>query len=261
MSPRAAGGGNREERPLLGIVGGMGPLASAELLATLYRLDPPEREQDAPRCVLLSDPAFPDRTEAILQGDTAELSRRLAEAVASLVELGAARVVVACFTAHRVLPELPAELRAQVISLVDLVIEELLPAPMEPMGPPRSWVLLATAGSYRGRVFVGHPRWPEVAGRVELLEERDQEALHGALYRLKRGEPPAAALGLVRQLRERYGTAGAIFGCTELHLLQRHLAEDDRAGVVDPLLTLARRCDEIATGAWPPAARPAPVLL
>lgn len=244
-------------RPLLGIVGGLGPLASAELLATIYRLDPPAREQDAPRCLLLSDPAFPDRTEAILRGETAELARRLAGAVASLVAQGAERVAIACFTAHRVLPELPEALRARVVSLVDLVVEELVAGVAEGGGP---WVLLATAGSYRAGVFTSHPRWPEVAASVRLLDEADREALHERLYRLKRGAAPARAVAFVAGLRERYGAAGAIFGCTELHLLQRHLGEPERRGVVDPLMTLARRFDEIADGRYPPSARVAPVL-
>lgn len=252
MTPPAdgSGGPTAAPRPLLGIVGGMGPLASAELLATLYRLNLPAREQDAPRCVLLSDPAFPDRTEAILRGETAELARRLTEAVASLVELGAARVAIACFTVHRVLPELPEALRVKVVSLVDLVVEELLAEAARGVGPH---LLLATTGSYRGGVFTGHPRWPEVAGSVRLLGEPDREALHERLYRLKRGESPERTVSFVRELRERYGAEGAVFGCTELHLLQRHLGEADRAGVVDPLTTLARRFDEIVAGSHPPS--------
>ena len=43
----------------LGILGGMGPLASAEFLKTLYECFPYEREQDAPVCLLVSDPTFP----------------------------------------------------------------------------------------------------------------------------------------------------------------------------------------------------------
>jgi aspartate racemase len=239
--------GARPGRPLLGVVGGLGPLASAELLATLYRLDPPEREQEAPRCLLLSDPTFPDRTEAILRGETGELARRLGEAVASLLEQGAARVVVACVTIHRVLPELPQSLRRPVVSLVDLIVEELL-------ADPRERLLLATTGSRRGAVFTAHPRWSAVAKDLRDLEPADQEALHDRLYRLKRGEPPEAAIPFVEELESRYGVRGLVFGCTELHLLQRPLAargEATRGRVVDPLMTVARTFHEIVEGRHP----------
>src|SRR5581483_3880188 len=80
----------------LGILGGMGPLASAEFLSTLYRLNLVEPEQDAPNCVLLSDPSFPDRTEAILAGDTRELARRLEASLQELLRQGTDRIVIAC---------------------------------------------------------------------------------------------------------------------------------------------------------------------
>lgn len=233
--------------PLLGIVGGLGPLASAELLATIYRLDPPEREQDAPRCVLLSDPSFPDRTEAILRGETGELARRLGAAVGALLDQGADRVVIACVTIHRVLPELPESLRRRVVSLIDLVVEEL-------RSDPRERLLLATTGSREGGVFTSHPRWGEAAAGVRHPEPADQEALHRWLYRLKRGEAPEAAIPFVEELEARYGVGGLVFGCTELHLLQRPLAERGEATagrIVDPLMTVARRFREIAEGRHP----------
>jgi len=54
--------------PTLGIVGGMGPLASAAFLSTLYELTVDGAEQSAPACILLSNPAVPDRTESVLGG-------------------------------------------------------------------------------------------------------------------------------------------------------------------------------------------------
>ena len=46
---------------LLGVLGGMGPLASAELVHTIYRLNVAEPEQGSPALLLRSDPSIPDR--------------------------------------------------------------------------------------------------------------------------------------------------------------------------------------------------------
>jgi aspartate racemase len=234
--------------PTLGILGGMGPLASAELLATLYRHNTPEPEQGAPACLLLSDPAFPDRTTAILAGATAPLVERLTGALAKLAEMGADRIVIACVTIHHLLPEVPETLRRRVISLIDLAIDEI-------RADPRPHLLLATIGTRRARIFESHPRWPEVEALVRWPGEADQQGLHDRLYQLKRHTPPAAVLPWLDALAERSGDAGLIFGCTELHLLQRALAaraaaEDGGAGgngspagarrIVDPLLIVAR---------------------
>ena len=62
----------REEREVLGIVGGLGPMASAEFLKTVYEYGIGENEQDAPIVLMYSDPTFPDRTESFLAGESIE---------------------------------------------------------------------------------------------------------------------------------------------------------------------------------------------
>src|SRR5436305_923357 len=106
----------------LGILGGMGPLASAELLVNLYRLNLREPEQKTPSCVVLSDPTFPDRTEAILAGSVEVLAERLEQALRALLDQGADRIVIACVTIHYVLPLIPEPLRLTVISLIGLMV-------------------------------------------------------------------------------------------------------------------------------------------
>ena len=101
------------QRKLNGILGGMGPLASAELVSTIYRESRFDREQEAPACVLYSDPSVPDRTSAILAGDVEPVAARLAEGIEALLGMGAHRVVIACVTAHGILSHVPEELRRQ----------------------------------------------------------------------------------------------------------------------------------------------------
>jgi aspartate racemase len=118
----------------------MGPLASAEFVYTIYRLNMVKPEQQSPALILRSDPSIPDRTTAILVGDTRELAARLTAALEGLVASGAERIIVACVTAHQVLPEVPEPLRARVVSLLDLIVDELRAA----SGPH---LLLATLGT------------------------------------------------------------------------------------------------------------------
>lgn len=221
---------------LLGILGGMGPLASAEFLDTVYRLNLTEPEQAAPSCALYSDPSFPDRTEAILKGDTRVLTERLTLALEALRGLGAERTVIACVTIHHVLPQVPLELRERVVSLIDLTVDEIL-------RQPRPLLLLCTSGTRAARIFESHPRWRLVEDHVIPLEEEDQRDLHRWIYRIKASCPVEECLGWLDTLAARYGREGFVFGCTELHLLSKELFRrqgrfDPR--VVDPLLTAAR---------------------
>jgi aspartate racemase len=219
---------------MLGILGGMGPLASAELIKTIYRLNISGPEQDAPQCVLLSDPSFPDRTEAILKGDTRELARRLTAALGDLSDRGAERIVIACVTIHHVFPEVPEELRRKVISLIDLVIDEVAAS-------QKPHLLLTTTGTRQARIFERHARWSKVAEQVHLLNEEDQRRLHDSIYEIKRNAPVDGYITWLESLVPRYGIDRFIFGCTELHLLQEPLARRPASfGVVDPLQTVAR---------------------
>jgi aspartate racemase len=218
----------------LGILGGMGPLASAEFLRTIYRLNITEPEQGAPVCLMISDPSFPDRTEAIRCGDTGPLAERLTAALGDLVSLGADRIVIACVTAHHVLDQVPPLLRQRVVSLIDLVVDQIL-------AEPRRRLLLTTNGTRTARIFERAERWPDVAQWVERPSVEDQETLHALLYRLKRGDTGDDIVRWLEDLPARYTVDACIFGCTELHLVYRAMEERGSVGgVLDPLTVAAR---------------------
>jgi aspartate racemase len=225
----------------LGILGGMGPLASTAFLRTIYGFHLAEPEQGSPRCILYSDPTFPDRTAAIFAGSVEILSERLARAVEDLLAIGAERVVIACVTVHCVLPSLPEPLRRRVISLVDLTIDELLAS------GPGPYLLLATSGTRSARIFEGHDRWGSVADRIVVPEEPDQERLHALVYQLKAGGSAEGCLDWLAELRARSGAEGLVFGCTELHLLHDAIARRQTAigRIIDPLWTAARDLPEL----------------
>jgi aspartate racemase len=233
-------------RGKLGIVGGMGPLASAEFVATIYRLNLGEREQEAPALLLDSDPSFPDRTEVIRGGRTEELGPPLAEIIRRLVDAGAERVVIACMTVHAALDLVPEALSRRVVSLVDVVVEEAL-------ADPRPRLLLATTGTRQARLFEGHRRFGELAPWLRFLGDSDQAALHEGLYRIKRLESPATLLPWIEALPARYGVEGFVFGCTELHLAYRLVAERTDGPwapgrTIDPLASVARDLPRLLAG-------------
>jgi len=141
--------------PVLGIIGGMGPLASAEFMSTLYEFNLNGPEQTAPRCVLYSDPSVPDRTQAIKSGNEDAVMTFLTRACAALRELGAERFVIPCMTAHYFVRKLPEDVRARTISLVDVLMDSLGTAQTK-------LLLLATTGTRQSGILAAHPRWASV---------------------------------------------------------------------------------------------------
>ncbi len=221
---------------VLGLLGGMGPLASAEFLRTLYATRWEGPEQGRPRVLLDSDPAFPDRTEAIRLGRVMEMTGRLETRIRSLVAGGADQVVVVCFTAHHFLGLIDPALRAVVVSLVETTVHQLALV-------PGRFLMLSTEGTERARIFENAPGWDALAHRVVRPTADDQGAVHELIYRMKHEGPlPRAALSLVGRLLPQYACTGVVLGCTEFHLVSGALAARYGQGrVIDPLRTLAAR--------------------
>lgn len=224
------------DRHRIGVLGGVGPIASAEFLATIYDVTVGEREQDAPDMLLFSEPSFPDRTTVLLQGTEGELMARLERTCRDMVALDCRQIVLCCVTIHLLVPRLEPALRERIASLIDLTVDEL------GRFDGRALMLCSNASRTLG-IFEQHERWPSVADRVVFPDADDQRLVHDELiYQLKRGVSPADRLALVSDLLARYRADAFVAGCTEFHLVTRLM----RAGTalagyrfVDPLMTFA----------------------
>lgn len=223
-------------QPVLGILGGMGPVASAEFVRSLYREAAFRREQAAPACILLSDPLIPDRTQALLDGRGDEVLGRLVTGLERLEAAGATRTLAACVTIHHWVPRLPPPLRRRLISLVDVILDEVAAAPGRAL-------LLCTSGARHGRVFEQHPMWASVSGSVVFPDARDQARVHGWVFALKAQRRPRAVLDGIAGLMARYGADRWISGCTEFHLAANALRARgaDPDAIIDPLHVVASR--------------------
>lgn len=224
-------------RHLYGIVGGMGPLASAEFVKTVYELSLEGPEQQAPALLLYSDPSVPDRTDAFIAGRSQAVLDRLTEALGHLRRMGATRTVICCVTAHYLLPRLPAAERAPLVSLLDVLADAL-------ESRPGRHLLLCTTGTRRLRLFEQHPRRKLFAARLVLPDDEDQERIHhDFIYPLKRNPDLRALTPVLEPMLDRYGADSFAAGCTEIHLLAKHVGAGGwprAAGFVDPLTLVAQ---------------------
>ena len=221
---------------VLGVLGGMGTLASAAFLRTLYEENPTATEQDAPRCILHSDPGFPDRSQAILSGDPAGIPERLARHLELLQHAGATRIVMGCVTLHHFLPQVPEALRRPVISLVDLIVDAVARA-------GEAHLMICTLGTRRSRIFERHPRWSEIETLMRFPSQDEQKAVHEMLYRAKAKPVGESDLMLLDELRTRYDVDTLIAGCTEMHLVHgvlRRRPEPAPYEIEDPLFRIAQ---------------------
>lgn len=223
---------------MLGVLGGMGPLASAEFLKTIYEYNLSiEREQELPRVVLYSDPTFPDRTEVLLKGDHNLLLARLIEALCYLCESDVSRIVICCITSHYLLPKLPEELRKRIISLVDVIFKKTLER-------QKKHLLICTRGTRQMEIFQDHSLWQYTKDYIVLPDEQDQNLIHQMIYHLKLKGESQKCIPILETLKSKYKVNSFIAGCTEIHLLSKYLEvplvyQEDNI-FLDPLTIVAQ---------------------
>lgn len=225
------------KREILGIVGGIGPLASAEFVKTIYEESVGEREQASPLVFMHSDPTFPDRTQSLLAGESELLLLKLIEALNQLRELGASRIVICCVTIHFLLPRLPAELRRPIISLLDVIFREVGRS-------QKRHLLIGTIGARKLGVIEQHAQWESLKDRIVMPDEEDQKLIHDdIIYQIKRNRDLRELIPVLESLLMKYDLDSFIAGCTEIHLLAKLLVwsgAEARFGCVDPLMMIAK---------------------
>lgn len=230
------------QKGIVGILGGMGPLASAAFVQTIYRQFRGEAEQEAPIVLLNSNPKVSDRTTTFLNGgDSQKLLDELENGLRNLVELGATQLIICCITAHYLVPKLPFNLRLRLTSLVDVVIQEI-------RHTHGACLLACTTGTRKLGLFQQHPEWLEVTERICFPTDIEQEALHEAIYSVKRDHVLDPLLEVLINICCAHGVKNLISGCTELHLLSALHAGanqlNEAINIIDPLETIARRLRE-----------------
>jgi aspartate racemase len=226
----------------LGILGGMGPLASLAFLRTIYECNQAGAiEQAYPNVVLHSLSSVPDRTCSLLGDAENALADTLVGNLRTLNASGVSKIVICCFTSHALMSRVPAEIAEKVVSLVDLTARELI-ARKEPS------LLLASQGCYQREVFRSTKIALKAGEFIVEPDEKDKAIVHGLIYDyLKTGQEVAPVYAAVKGLLDKYGLNSFIAGCTEFHLISRHIHANiiPDTSFVDPLFLIARRMDHI----------------
>jgi aspartate racemase len=223
----------------------MGGLASAEFVKTVYEISGEIglREQAAPAVLMYSDPAFPDRTEAFLRGETQPILARLTDALELLCGMGASRVVICCMTIHYLLPELPGALRERIISLTDVLFSSV-------ESVKKKHLVISSIGTIKLELLQRHPRWEQARKYFIFPTEAEQRQMHDLIYEVKLNRNLVEARLFVETLLARHRVDSFIAACSEIHLLGKQFApsgpQQRGYGCIDPLTIIARRVVEAA---------------
>ena len=223
---------------VVGVLGGMGPDATARLFQLLIEATPAMRDQDHLRILVDNNPKIPDRPAAIL-GQGIDPFPYLEASARTLEAAGADFLVMPCNTAHYWLGRLRQCVGVPILDMVAetaTAVREHTPA-VERIG------LLATAAALRVHLY----QEALSQGNITVIEATpaEQEGIAATISGIKAGNR-AIGIGLTRigrSLLDR-GARGLILGCTELSLIDE--MRELGCPLFDPLAIVARRAVEIA---------------
>jgi aspartate racemase len=222
-----------------GILGGMGPEATVDLMKRIIALTPASDDADHLRCIVDNNPKVPSRMKAIIDGNGENPGPCMADMGRRLEAWGADFLVIPCNTAHHYYCDVAEAVNIPVVHLIDLVVETVVSA--NP-GIRQAGVLASTA------VLMTKLYETRFAARgVEVVypDEPVQEKLLGVIRRVKAGETGELVRKDFSDICAHLAGKGAeigILGCTELGII----GEDLPIRSVDAADVLAREIVAVA---------------
>lgn len=216
----------------LGVIGGLGPMATAYYLELVIRMTEASRDQDHPEIIVMNIPSIPDRTAYILGKSKENPLPHMITLGNQMKALGATALATPCVTAHYFHEKIQEGTGLPMIHAINSTAQTLAMAGIRRVG------LMATDGTVQSGIF---QRGIEACGMQLILPSAPaQRGVMTLIYdQVKAGKRPD--MNLFATIRDDLRNSGAqvvVLGCTELSLLKKEQPLGD--GILDALEVLAK---------------------
>ncbi|MCX7974205.1 MAG: amino acid racemase [Candidatus Aminicenantes bacterium] len=232
-----------EPKKILGVIGGMGPEATAYFYWLIIKNTKASKDQEHLHVIIDSYPQIPPRTEAILGKGPSPLPY-LIESAKRLEKAGAQILVIPCITAHYYYEKLVAKTKLPIVNLLKVTIDEI----RRQLPKAKKIGLIGSTGTMKTRLFhqylerVGYiPLTPLSSEQKEVMKAIFGKA--GIKAGLTSGQPKEIIVNIAHQLVSR-GADSIIAACTEVPLVLKQ--EVLSVPLFDPMEIGARSCIEMA---------------
>ncbi len=204
-----------KKQPLLGVLGGLGPMSTFYFCELLTSHTDAKRDNDHLDMIISSRASTPDRTAFILDQTKESPLPIMQEEALRLANAGADLIVIPCNTAHYFYDGLSKISPVPILNIIKETVSYLSASKIRTCG------LLATEGTVRSGAYHCLCEKAGITCLTPTDEEQAEisEIIYGAV---KRNKPAdfAAFLRISQSLLNR-GCECLVLGCTELSLLKR----------------------------------------
>lgn len=195
----------------LGIIGGMGPLATVKLFEKIVLMTKANSDQEHIHILIDNNTSISDRTNYILNGDGEDPRVQLVQSAQNLEKIGADYLVMPCNTAHFFYDEVVKEVGIPFINMIDETGKYIRNnnKNIDKIG------LLATEGTIKAKVY------DEVLKNynIEVLKpsKENQKYITKLIYNIKEGiNPDLEGFYIAMDELKKQGVEVFIAGCTEI---------------------------------------------
>jgi aspartate racemase len=223
---------------MLGILGGMGPLATADFFAKLLAATPAADDAGHVPVLMLSDPRIPPRPAAILGAGESPLPA-LRAACDKLIAGGATVLAMPCNTAHFWYADLLAGCPMPFISIIDASCDEITSRAAD----GAAIGIIATPATLAAHLYDARLAAMGYLPRLPDARTMD-EAVMPAIQCVKAGNAAAGGRLLAPVVEQLFagGASHVILACTETPLALDAIASPLRDRCIDSTAALARAC-------------------
>lgn len=216
----------------LGVIGGLGPMATAFFMQMVIEMTEADTDQKHIEMLIYNCPWIPDRTSYIVGQSSDDPGKPMADIGKRLAEGGAEVIAIPCITASYFYEELSREIPVPIINTIEETARYLKERDITAVG------LMATDGTVRSGLF--QKALHEKGIKVVLPEAQGQKDVMHLIYENVKATRPAEMdrfTGVSEELRAA-GAQVIVLGCTELSMIRRD--EKIEAGYLDAMQVLAK---------------------
>lgn len=226
----------------IGMIGGMGPMASADLYKKIILNTKADRDQDQVHLIIDSNTKIPDRTSYILNGGESPLPE-LIHSAKRLETAGCDFLLIPCNTSHYFFDTLSQQVGIPIVNMLDLCAKWIC----REFGQGIKVGVLATDGTLQSDIYGQYLR---KYGLTLVRPEKNQHYVMEYIYEgIKRNDLDYPTVGVSAAIEEmeEAGASAFILGCTEFSVVSGLPVFDRR--FIDPLELLARESIVLAGAA------------
>lgn len=213
---------------VVGILGGMGPMATLDLSKKIVENTLAKTDQDHVHLIIDNNCEIPDRTNYIL-GRGEDPTPYMIESAKKLEKAGADFIVIPCNTAHYFYSSVSSAINIPIVNMVEEVANYLL-------GEDRVG-LMATRGTYKGEVY--NKVFTKKNIEIVIPNKETISKVGDIIYRYKSSEEiEEIKLIEIEEFFKKERVEKVILGCTELPLIYSKYRGSVR--YIDPTEILSR---------------------